>query len=50
MDVLNFFFLILAFVVFTVSALLIRNDPGNQNPVATIAFCVSMAILMCVQW
>lgn len=50
MFVLKIVFLVITFAIFTVSALLIRNDRNNNNPWATIAFCLSMALLVCVQW
>lgn len=50
MEILKYAVMVILIVVFTLCALAIRNDPNNDNPIATLLFALSMALLCCVRW
>ena len=50
MLILKILFLLFALAVFVVSALIVRNDPKNENPWATILLVLSMAALIVFEW
>ena len=50
MEILKNVALVLVTVLFVFSALVIRNDEGNEHVWATVLLCLSMATLIVVQW
>ena len=48
MNILKFAVAFICVVVFTLSALVIRNDRDNEHPLATVAFCLSMCLLVSI--
>lgn len=50
MNILKYAVLFVAIIAFCLSALVVRNDPKNQNPMATVILCLSMAAMICWSW
>lgn len=46
MNILRIAVLLIALAVFVLSSLVVRNDPKNEQPWATVLMCLSMAALI----
>ena len=50
MMILKIAVLLITLCVFIVSALVVRNDPKNENPFMTVLLCLSLAALVTIDW